>query len=580
MKKILFLLSMLPALAFAQVTLDWQQFTGGVALATDATDNVYTITWDYNPAGDIYLTKHDADGNFIWTVSYDNTDNTRHEVATWVETDNDNNIIVTGTIRSGYASPVNAASVVMKFDPSGTLLWRNVYETTFDGSSTRKCLIDASNNIYVLGISPSSTKVKKFASDGTALWSYLNVAGIGAAMNFKFTPDNHLLISGRGIIGSVNGYAKIDLDGNEVWSYAGVNSLTIGDAAGDADGNTYIINGEYVVVGTQGSILTKLSPTGTVIWTATNDITATKVEVGTDAYPVVAGFPTSGLPGVAMIKYNTAGGVIWQNLDADGPLYNLLLHNIMKLDIANNIYFAAGTLFQQAVIKVNADGTNDWIALASGGYNTDFDFGNDYSIYMVSGISIAHFTQEPIVICEAPTGLFTNNITTTKARLNWTVEPGAFQYEVWYKKATAVAWKKKFVPGINNKLTIKNLQCNREYVWQIRTICDTAGVDDVSAFSPVQSFTTLVCREAEDELLDNGFSIFPNPASSSLAIVLNVEDAIQLTIYDINGRNVYQQSTFTNASLQLDISNWNSGIYIVELQSIDGITNKKLIIQH
>lgn len=95
MKKILLLLLALPIFVHAQVTLDWQQFTGGLSLTTDNIDNVYTISWDYNPAGDIYLTKHDAAGNFIWTVSYDNTDNTRHEVATWVETDNDNNIIVT-----------------------------------------------------------------------------------------------------------------------------------------------------------------------------------------------------------------------------------------------------------------------------------------------------------------------------------------------------------------------------------------------------------------------------------------------------------------------------------------------------
>jgi len=585
MKKTLsILLVVIPIFIQAQVTLNWQQFLGGLSIATDAVDNVYTVNWDYNPAGDIYLSKHDAAGNFQWTVSFDNTDATRHEVATWVETDNDNNIIVTGTIRSGFASPVDAASVIMKFNAAGTLLWRNVYESSFDGSSTKKCLVDADNNIYVLGMGSGVpgyvTKVKKFAPDGTALWSYFNAAGIGAAMNFKFTPDNKILISGRGIIGSVNGYAKIDLDGNEIWSYAGVNSLTAGDAAGDLAGNTYIINGEYVVVGVQGSIITKLSPTGFALWTTTNDITATKVEVGTDSNPVVAGLPTPGAPGVAMIKYNTLGIVIWQNLNADGPLYNLLLHNIMKLDAANNIYFAAGTLFQQAVTKVNADGTNDWIALASGGYNNDFDFGNDYSIFMVSGLSIAHFTQAPIVICEAPIGLFTDNITTVKARLNWTFEPGAIQYEVWYKKATAINWKKKFVPGINNKLNLKNLQCNKEYVWQIRTICDTVGVDEISAFSPVQSFTTLICREAMEGTISNSLAIHPNPAALNVEIVIEPENAIQLTIYDINGRNVYQLNSFTDSNTLLDVSNWNAGIYIVQIQTDEGIFNEKLVVQH
>ena len=225
MKTFLLFLFFIPIIGTTQVTLDWLEFTGGVAIATDATDNVYTVNWDYNPAGDISLTKLDADGNFQWVTSFDNTDITRHEVATWVETDNDNNIIVTGTIRSGFASPVNAASVIMKFNPSGVLLWRVVYESAFEGSYTKKCLIDADNNIYVLGLGNNGaglvTKVKKFAPDGSTVWNYFNVAGIGAPQNFKFTPDNKLLISGRGIIGSVNGYAKIDLDGNELWSYVG-----------------------------------------------------------------------------------------------------------------------------------------------------------------------------------------------------------------------------------------------------------------------------------------------------------------------------------------------------------------------
>ena len=571
MKTFLLFLFFIPIIGTTQVTLDWLEFTGGVAIATDATDNVYTVNWDYNPAGDISLTKLDADGNFQWVTSFDNTDITRHEVATWVETDNDNNIIVTGTIRSGFASPVNAASVIMKFNPSGVLLWRVVYESAFEGSYTKKCLIDADNNIYVLGLGNNGaglvTKVKKFAPDGSTVWNYFNVAGIGAPQNFKFTPDNKLLISGRGIIGSVNGYAKIDLDGNELWSYAGVLSLTVGDAAGDAFGNTYIINGEYVVVDA-GSIITKLSPAGTVVWDEINGIAGTKVEVGNDNNAIVAGFPNGGSPGVAMIKYDQLGNIIWENLDADGAGFNLLLHAIMKLDPANNAYFAAGTLFEMAVCKVNADGSSDWVAHCSGGYANGFVFGNDYSIYVVGGITTAHFTQDPIVTCDTPIGLFTNNITTTKARLNWTVVPGAFQYEVWYKKSTAAVWKKKFVPGINNKLNLKNLQCNKNYVWQIRTICDTVGVDLVSAFSAVQNFTTAVCREEITEITNAEMLLYPNPATNTSTIILPESGKYTCNILNMTGEIVYNEQfdiILKGESISLNLQNLSAGIYMVRV---------------
>ncbi len=152
----------------AQVQIAWYNYPGGVSVAADASNNVYSANWDYNCRSDITLTKRDAAGSILWEVPYNNTDATRHEVATWVETDGSGNIIVSGTIRSGYSNPVNAASLLMKFSPSGTLLWRKVYESSFDGSSTRKCLADANNNIYVLGIGTGPngqvTKVKKFNS--------------------------------------------------------------------------------------------------------------------------------------------------------------------------------------------------------------------------------------------------------------------------------------------------------------------------------------------------------------------------------------------------------------------------------
>ena len=229
--------------------LDWVQPTRGVSIAVDAANNVYTVDYVYALGAEMILTKRDASGAFVWKKSFDQTDPTKWERASWVATDSRGNVIVCGTYMSGFSNPVEAASIVMKFDPEGNLRWRNVYENSFDGSSVKKCLVDASDNIYVLGMGggPAGrvTKVKKFAPNGTAQWSYFDSAGIGAAVNFKFTPDGFITITGRALFGSVNGYAKIDLNGNEVWSYPGVFSLTVGDCDGDAFGNTYLVHGEY-----------------------------------------------------------------------------------------------------------------------------------------------------------------------------------------------------------------------------------------------------------------------------------------------------------------------------------------------
>ncbi len=422
MKRILTaLILLISQLSFAQVTVSWFNFPGGVAVARDAVNNVYTANWDYNAGGDITLTKRDASGNIIWEVPYNNTDLTTHEVATWVATDNAGNILVSGTIRSGYSNPVNAASILMKYNPSGTLLWRVVYESAFDGSSTRKCLVDANNNIYVLGLGTGPngqvTKVKKFNSAGATVWNYFD-AGIGAPITFKFTPDNKIVIVHRSITGSINGFSKIDLNGNNIWSYAGVNSLSIGDAAGDSFGNTYIINGEYVV-SNAGSILTKLSATGAVIWSKTNTIKGNKVEVGSDNSAVVGGYQNAGY-GVVIMKYDANGNLLWQNLDADGPALALLAIAPMRLDASNAVYIAGSTMSSMGVCKVNSAGTSSWAATTSSGYPVWFEFGTDNSIYVVGGTT-ARFTQSGTIPTApaTPSNLVATAAGTSSINLTW-----------------------------------------------------------------------------------------------------------------------------------------------------------------
>ena len=361
-------LLLLPLLAQAQVTVEWSNEPGGVAVAVDQSNHVYSANWDYNPAGDITLTKRNSDGIVLWNTSFDNQDNTRHEVVTWIATDSQNNCLVAGTIRSGFSNPVDAASVLMKFDTNGNLIWRTIFESNFEGSYTKKMLVDSNDNIYLLGLGMGSnglvTRVKKFDTSGVPIWTFYDSNGIGAPINIKFTPDNALLVVGRGITGIMNGYLKISATGNQIWNKPGITSPTIGDAAGDSLGNTYLINGENVV-SNAGSVIEKYDSSGTLIWTNTNEMAGSKVEIGSDDNPIISGFPNAGTAGAAFMKYDSSGAVLWQNLNADGAEV-LLLHGQLILDNLNNAYLSAGNLFNMAVCKINGDGTNGWVGLVSG----------------------------------------------------------------------------------------------------------------------------------------------------------------------------------------------------------------------
>lgn len=388
MKRVLYIsLFLINVITYGQVNIQWLQNTRGVSIAVDGQDNVYTVDYDYNLAGDIYLTKRDNQGNFLWEVKFDQTDNSKWEKATWVATDNFGNIIVSGTLMSGYSNPVEAASIIMKFDTNGNLLWRNVYESSFDGSYTKKCLVDINNNIYVLGMGSGTpgyvTKVKKFTPDGSTVWTYFDANGIGAPVNFKFTPDNSIVITGRAIFGSINGYAKIDLNGNHIWSYPGVPSLTIGDCEGDEFGNTYLVHGEYVMNG--GTEVKKISPTGSLLWSNVyQNIAGFRIEVGSDNQPVVCGFPNPNSFGSTFLKVDGNGNIVWFNPDADSS-FSLMLHAKLIMDQDDNIFLAAGTLTEMAVCKVNSNGSSAWTITMPGSYANDIVLGDNNNIYVVGG---------------------------------------------------------------------------------------------------------------------------------------------------------------------------------------------------
>jgi hypothetical protein len=414
--------SLAQAVASAQVGVTWVEPTRGVSLALDAVDNVYTVDYEQALGAEMVLTKRDANGTLLWVKSYDQTSSTAWERASWVATDPAGNTIVCGTLMSGYSNPVEAASIVMKFNAQGSLLWRRVYESSFDGSSVRKCVVDANSNVYVLGMGSGPAgrvvKVKKFAPDGTALWSYFDAAGIGAAVNIKLAPDGNLLIAAKSIYGSYVGFAKIDATGNAIWSKAGIPSLTVGDSAGDVFGNTYLVHGEYVASG--GTVIKKLNAAGSAVWERVYPMSGFRVEVGGDNNAVISGFPNVSTAGAAFMKVDAAGSLVWSNLDADGPL-GLLAHSHMLLDRQNNAYLAAGTMSEMAVCKVNSDGTSGWTQTVAFGYAAAIGLGNTSdSVYVVGGTTARLGQSGTPTLPAAPSALTYGAVSATAVDLRWT----------------------------------------------------------------------------------------------------------------------------------------------------------------
>ncbi|MBN4071120.1 T9SS type A sorting domain-containing protein [Crocinitomix catalasitica] len=78
------------------------------------------------------------------------------------------------------------------------------------------------------------------------------------------------------------------------------------------------------------------------------------------------------------------------------------------------------------------------------------------------------------------------------------------------------------------------------------------------------------------------FRLYPNPANQSITVDFenNFADDGSLLITNLSGRIIHQERLNQQSSIVLDISQFASGPYFVQMSSSEGILVKKLIIQH
>ena len=117
----------------------------------------------------------------------------------------------------------------------------------------------------------------------------------------------------------------------------------------------------------------------------------------------------------------------------------------------------------------------------------------NYSVTVtnVNGCSAA---SAPISVslsaCETPTNITATNITGSSATINWTGNNCAAKYRVHVRALGTTTWSTLVVTAPTTTKNITGLQSLTTYEYQVRTDCNTAGTS-YSAYSSIQTFTTL-----------------------------------------------------------------------------------------
>jgi hypothetical protein len=118
-------------------------------------------------------------------------------------------------------------------------------------------------------------------------------------------------------------------------------------------------------------------------------------------------------------------------------------------------------------------------------------------------------------------------------------------------------------------------------LWTAGTFINVAApyeFNGTSGDSGVNFWGTLLSVNDIDSL--SSFSISPNPSNSIINIELERSPArLTVEVFDILGKQIMIRNLENTNTTQVDISNWNSGVYLIKISNDDKIETKRFVKQ-
>ncbi|NNF02602.1 MAG: T9SS type A sorting domain-containing protein [Bacteroidia bacterium] len=178
--------------------------------------------------------------------------------------------------------------------------------------------------------------------------------------------------------------------------------------------------------------------------------------------------------------------------------------------------------------------------------------------------------------CRESNNIFTDNIESDKARLNWDSVPNAITYNI-RGGIQGGGFVSLSITGSLSNYTVFNLSPSTTYVWQIRTNC---GSGIRSGYSSFTQFTTPA--STNKTMADSDyFNIYPNPSRGNLTI--DIKDAVHANsrVHIMNSQSKLLMD-FNNVNkgdrLFIDLEKYSSGIYFIHLVSGDNSVVEKVML--
>ncbi len=514
---------------------------GGIAL--DANGNSYVTGYFDSPTisfgaytltnsgtRNIFVVKYDAGGNVLWAK---HAGGTGDDIPGCIAVDAGGNAFVTGRFYSPAITfdtivlhnVLGADVFVVKYDPSGNAVWAKGSGGTGDNWGRGICL-DGAGDVFVTGL---------FGSPGITFGTVtLTCAGNSGVFITKY-----------------------DASGNVVWAKSAVGGLDIGynwgySICADAAGNELVT----------GFFQSPAINFGNITLTNNSNILTSDI---------------------FLAKYDSYGNVIWAK-SAGGTNYDQ--GGSISTDTAGNAYLAgefwSGTITFDTitittdtsayifVAKYNPAGDVLWVRAIKGSYECFVHAdgaGNSYLAGDFYGPTITFGTKT--LTSSGGDDVFVVKYNTTGDVL-WAKKAGGTSGD-YCRSINADAAGNAYITGFYTSAVIQ---------------FDTISLHNTSGNGFSQDFfvarlNDIVTTIPGEAVPADGMVIYPNPAGRRIIINGNgkIHGETMITVLNSRGEQIMHQQFTSQDIMEMDVTNLDCGLYLLQLRTKSGVEVKKLVIR-
>lgn len=437
---------------------------------------------------------------------------------------------------------------LLKLNSNGSVVWSKTFGGTLDEEGN-SMLQTANGDFIIAGATNSVANEKKVLlirtnSTGTIIWNkVIAVSYEEKAYSIIETSTGDLVIGGYTTAGVY--LLKMNSSGTLLWekSYGNNNSNEICYQVIETSNGDYVMAGKSDSV-TQNLFLLRTDLNGNLLWTKSyGSCIGMSVLQTADSGFLITGMTDNANTEIHVLKTDALGNVSWSK--AYGGASSDYANSVIKNGSGG--YLIAGSTYSfggddACLLNIDANGNIIWfntygIPGAAYGEGVVATFDNGFAFCGELGSDIFVVKTDSL----GNSGCNQNNVV-----------PAASNYPVALSGGA-------ITQSGGNEFTLVVITGNPATVEA--TIC----------------FSTDISENISNEHI----SIYPNPASEKVFIEAN--GITRIALMDMQGRIIFSSMEFEyangNRNYTLDLSKYSKGMYFVQVTTLAGITNRKLMVE-